>query len=127
MSRFSSLSGQDQLKPLTLKDVARAVDLHESTVSRATANKYIQTPRGLFPLKFFFSSGLTGVGGEDYSSHSIKSYLRELIEQEDPQNPFSDQQLTELLEEKGIFISRRTIAKYREEMSIPASYRRRRH
>ena len=119
--------GIKQLKPLTLKDVARAVDLHESTVSRATANKYIQTPRGLFPLKFFFSSGLTGVGGEDYSSHSIKSYLRELIEQEDPQNPFSDQQLTELLEEKGIFISRRTIAKYREEMSIPASYRRRRH
>ncbi len=119
--------GIKQLKPLTLKDVAQAVELHESTVSRATANKYMQTPRGLFPLKFFFSSGLTGEGGEDYSSHSIKSYLRELIEQEDPQSPFSDQQLTEMLEEKGIFISRRTIAKYREELSIPASYRRRRH
>ena len=119
--------GIKQLKPLTLKDVAQAVGVHESTVSRATANKYMQTPRGLFPLKFFFSSGLTGEGGEDYSSHSIKSYLRELIEQEDPQSPFSDQQLTELLEEKGIAISRRTIAKYREELSIPASYRRRRH
>ncbi|NLZ32016.1 MAG: RNA polymerase factor sigma-54 [Firmicutes bacterium] len=119
--------GIKHLKPLTLKDVARAVGVHESTVSRATANKYMQTPRGLYPLKFFFSSGLTGEGGEDYSSHSIKSYLRDLIEHEDPQNPFSDQQLTELLEAKGIFISRRTVAKYREELSIPASYRRRRH
>ena len=87
----------------------------------------MQTERGLFELKFYFSCGLTREGGEDYSSHSIKSYLRELIEQEDPQSPFSDQQLTELLEEKGIAISRRTIAKYREELSIPASYRRRRH
>lgn len=119
--------GIRQLKPLTLKDIARVVGVHESTVSRATANKYMQTPRGLFPLKFFFSSGLTGEGGEDYSSHSIKSYLRELIEQEDSQSPFSDQQLTGLLEEKGIVISRRTVAKYREELSIPASYRRRRH
>lgn len=119
--------GIKQLKPLTLKEVAGAVGVHESTISRATANKYIQTPRGLFPLKFFFSSGLAGEGGEDYSSHSIKSYLRELIDAEDPQSPYSDQQLTELLEDKGIAISRRTIAKYREELSIPASYRRRRH
>lgn len=119
--------GIRQLKPLTLKDVALAIGVHESTVSRASANKYMQTPRGLFPLKFFFSSGLAGEGGEDYSSHSIKSYLRELIEQENPQNPFSDQQLTDLLEEKGVTISRRTVAKYREELSIPASYRRRRH
>ncbi len=119
--------GIKQLKPLTLKDVAAAVGVHESTVSRATANKYMQTLRGLFPLKFFFSSGLTGEGGEDISSHSIKSYLRELIEEEDPQNPFSDQQLTELLEKDGIVLSRRTVAKYREELSIPASYRRRRH
>lgn len=116
-----------QLKPLTLKDVAGAVGVHESTVSRATANKYIQTPRGLFPMKFFFSSALSGDGGEDYSSHSIKSYLQKLIDQENPQSPLSDQQLTELLEEDGINISRRTIAKYREELSIPASYRRRRH
>lgn len=119
--------GIKQLKPLTLKDVAQAVGVHESTVSRATANKYMQTPRGLFSLKFFFSSGLTGERGEDYSSRSIKSYMRELIEREDPQSPYSDQQLTELLEEKGIAVSRRTIAKYREELSIPASYRRRRH
>ena len=117
--------GIKKLKPLTLKDVALVVGVHESTVSRATANKYMQTPRGLFPLKFFFCSGLTGEGGEEYSSHSVKSYLRVLIEQEDPQNPFSDQQLTELIKKKGVNISRRTIAKYREELSIPTSYRRR--
>ncbi|NLA27144.1 MAG: RNA polymerase factor sigma-54, partial [Firmicutes bacterium] len=109
--------GIKQLKPLTLKDVAAAVGVHESTVSRATANKYMQTPRGLFPLKFFFSSGLTGEGGEDFSSHSIKSYLQEFIDEEDPQSPFSDQQLTVMLEENGIVISRRTVAKYREELS----------
>lgn len=118
--------GIKNLKPLTLKEVAINVGVHESTVSRATANKYIQTPRGLFPLKFFFSSGLTGAGGIDYSSHSIKTYLRELIDAEDPEKPLSDQNLAELLQEKGINISRRTVAKYREEMALPASYKRRR-
>lgn len=117
--------GIKKLKPLTLKDVALNVGVHESTVSRATANKYIQTPRGLFPLKFFFSSGLTGTGGTDYSSHSIKTYLQELVDDEDPAKPLSDQCLTELLQGRGIKISRRTVAKYREEISIPASYKRR--
>ena len=117
--------GIKKLKPLTLKEVALNVGVHESTVSRATANKYIQTPRGLFSLKFFFSSGLTGTGGDDYSSHSIKIYIRELIDAEDSDKPFSDQRLAELLQEKGINISRRTVAKYREEISIPASYKRR--
>lgn len=119
--------GIRKLKPLTLKDVAGAIGVHESTVSRAAANKYMQTPRGLFPLSYFFSSGLAGEGGEDYSSHSIKSYLRELIERESPHNPLSDQQLTDLFQGKGVSISRRTVAKYRQELSIPASYRRRRH
>lgn len=119
--------GIRQLKPLTLKDVARAIGVHESTVSRASTNKHMQTPRGLFPLKFFFSSGITGAGGKDHSSHSIKSRLQELIEEENPHKPFSDQQLVDLLEEKGIAVSRRTVAKYREELSIPASYHRRRH
>ncbi len=118
--------GIKMLKPLTLKEVALKVGVHESTVSRATANKYIQTPRGLFPLKFFFSSGLSGSGGNDYSSHSIKSHIRELIESEDPGKPLSDQSLADLLQERGINISRRTVAKYREEISIPASYKRRR-
>lgn len=114
------------LRPLTLKEVAQQVGVHESTVSRATANKYMQTPRGLFPLKFFFSSGISGTGGEDFSSHSIKTYLRELIEQDDPHKPFSDQQLAEMLQQRGIAISRRTVAKYREEIDIPPSHKRRR-
>ncbi len=117
--------GIKKLKPLTLKDVALNIGVHESTVSRATSNKYIQTPRGLFPLKFFFSSGLSGVGGTDYSSPSIKSHIKELIKAEDPARPLSDQCLAELLKERGITISRRTVAKYREEISIPASYKRR--
>jgi len=119
-------SGIKKLKPLTLKEVALNVGVHESTVSRASANKYIQTPRGLFPLKFFFSSGLTGTGGTDYSSHSIKTYIQELIDAEDQAKPLSDQRLAELLQERGINISRRTVAKYREEISIPASFKRRR-
>jgi len=113
-------------KPLTLKEVAANIGVHESTVSRATANKYIQTPKGLYPLKFFFSGGLAGAGGVDYSSHSIKTYLRELIDAEEHDQPLSDQHLAELLQEKGIKISRRTVSKYREEIAIPASYKRRR-
>ncbi|NMA92676.1 MAG: RNA polymerase factor sigma-54 [Firmicutes bacterium] len=118
--------GIKHLKPLTLKEVASKLGIHESTVSRATSNKYIQTPRGLFPLKFFFSSGVTGAGGENYSSHSIKNYLQELVEREDSLKPFSDQQMAGILKGKGIVISRRTVAKYREEIGIPPSYRRRR-
>lgn len=117
--------GIKKLKPLTLKDVANNVGVHESTVSRATSNKYIQTPRGLFPIKFFFSSGLSGSGGDDYSSHSIKTYIKEMVEAENPSKPLSDQRLAALLQDKGINISRRTVAKYREEISIPASYKRR--
>lgn len=116
--------GIKKLKPLTLKEVALKIGIHESTVSRATANKYIQTPRGIFPLKFFFSSGLPGSGGTGHSSHSIKTYIRELVEAEDQDKPLSDQKLSDLLEDKGINISRRTVAKYREEISIPASYKR---
>ena len=118
--------GIKKLKPLTLKDVAVNISVHESTVSRAAANKYIQTPRGLFPFKFFFSSGLAGLEGTDFSSHSIKSFISELIKTESPVKPLSDQKLVKLLERKGINISRRTVAKYREELSIPASYKRRR-
>ncbi len=118
--------GIKNLKPLTLKDVAESISVHESTVSRAAANKYIQTPRGMFPLKFFFSTGLSGADGADYSSHSIKTYIQELAEAEDPDKPLSDQKIAEILQERGIEISRRTVAKYREEISIPASYKRRR-
>ncbi len=118
--------GIKKLKPLTLKEVAQNVGVHESTVSRAAANKYIQTPRGLFPLKFFFSSGLGGQNGDDHSAPSIKTHIRELVDSEDRVKPLSDQRLMEFLNERGIQISRRTVAKYREELSIPPSYKRRR-
>lgn len=118
--------GIKRLKPLTLKEVAQRVGVHESTVSRATANKYMQTPRGLFPLRFFFSGGLTGTEGEDYSSRCIKTFLKELIREEDPDRPFSDLRLADLLLEQNIVISRRTVAKYREEINIPSSHKRRR-
>jgi len=114
------------LKPLTLKDVADRIGMHESTVSRATANKYVQTPRGLYSLKFFFSSSVGGVKGEVYSALSIKALLKQLIEEEKPSSPYSDQQLKELLEKQGIQLSRRTVTKYRKELGIPASSGRRR-
>jgi RNA polymerase sigma-54 factor len=119
--------GIHSLKPLTLKDIAQKLDIHESTVSRATAGKYVQTPRGLFPLKFFFSSGVDGLLGEAHSVLSIKEYLKELVEKEDPSVPYSDRKITELLKRKGIKVSRRTVAKYRQEMNIPASTYRRRY
>ncbi|RJX29456.1 MAG: RNA polymerase sigma-54 factor [Dethiobacter sp.] len=114
------------LKPLTLKDVADKIGIHESTVSRATTNKYVQTPRGLYSLKFFFSSSIGGLKGEVYSALSIKAHLKELIEEEKHNSPYSDQQIKELLEKRGIQLSRRTITKYRKEMGIPASSQRRR-
>lgn len=100
--------------------------MHESTVSRATNGKYVQTPRGLYELKFFFSSGLTTSGGE-MSSTSIKSMIKDLIEQENPKKPYSDQKISDILKAKGINISRRTVAKYRDELEIPSSTARRRY
>ncbi len=118
--------GIQHLRPLTLKDVAERIGMHESTVSRATANKYVQTPRGLFPFKFFFSGGIPGGRGEVHSVASIKACLKELVEGEDTSSPYSDKRLAERLAEKGMEVSRRTITKYREEMGIPASFKRRR-
>lgn len=120
-------SGIKHLKPMTLRHVAEAVGVHESTVSRATANKFVQTPRGLYPLKFFFASGVEDQSGEAISSESIKSHLREQIEAENVYRPLSDQKLTELLRKRGIVVSRRTVAKYREELAIPSSNKRKRH
>lgn len=118
--------GIHYLKPLTLKEVADLLEMHESTVCRATANKYVQTPRGLYPLKFFFSNGLCGTEGNVYSVRSIKTYLKELIQDENPASPYSDQKIQALLKAEGINVSRRTITKYRKEMSIPPSFKRRR-
>jgi RNA polymerase sigma-54 factor len=114
------------LRPLTLQQVARQIDMHESTVSRVCSGKYVQTPRGVFELKFFFSSGLETEDGEDVSARTAKDIIKTLIEEENKKEPLSDQRIAELLHEKGLRIARRTVAKYREQLSIlPARFRRR--
>jgi len=120
-------SGNMYLKTLTLKQVADDLGIHESTVSRAINGKYMQTPRGVFEIKFFFSSGVTGSDGEGVSSNSIKSMIREIIDSEDPKSPYSDQDMVKMLSDRGIDISRRTVAKYREGMNILSSSKRRRY
>lgn len=119
--------GIHYLKPLTLKDIADMIGVHESTVSRATNGKYVQTPRGTYELKFFFSSGIDNVSGDATSSESIKKMLKDIIDNEDSYNPYSDQKITDMFKQKGIIISRRTIAKYRDELNIPPSTRRKRY
>jgi RNA polymerase sigma-54 factor len=114
------------LKPLTLQQVARQIGMHESTVSRVTTNKYVQTPRGVFELKFYFSSGISTQQGEDVSSKTAREAIRQFIEEEDKQNPLSDQKIAGLLGDRGLNIARRTVAKYREQLNIlPARLRRR--
>lgn len=113
--------GEHFMCPLVLRDVAEHLNLHESTISRATNQKYMQTPRGTFELKYFFSTGLAQYGSEDQSAISIKAYIKELIDSEPLQKPFSDNKIMMLLEEKEVNIARRTIAKYRESLNIPSS------
>ncbi|MZP29382.1 RNA polymerase factor sigma-54 [Heliobacterium undosum] len=120
--------GLSGLKPLTLRDVAMRAGVHESTVSRSVAGKYAQTPRGLFELKFFFGSGVrTATGEEKAASGTIKPLIRQMIDREDKHHPLSDQQIAEALNEQGIPLSRRTVAKYRDELGIPATTQRRRY
>jgi len=119
------LYGDRSLTPLTLKDVAEDIDMHESTISRATNGKYVQTPRGLFELKYFFKAGLSSKVGE-ISSTSVKSIIKGIIKDEDPKKPLSDQVITDMLKMREIKVSRRTVAKYREELQIPSSSLRRR-
>lgn len=120
-------NGIKYLKPLNLKTVADLVGLHESTVSRATSNKYIQTPQGVFELKFFFSSGLKNQAGGMVSAKSIKIMLQELIDRENDKKPVNDQCIADELAGKGVKISRRTVAKYREELGIPSVKKRKRY
>ena len=120
-------NGPKFLKTLTLKQVAEDLGIHESTVSRSINGKYIQTPRGVFEIKYFFSSGITDASGEGMSSNSIKTFIKEIVEGEDPKKPYSDQDMVEILSRKGIEISRRTVAKYREGMNILSSSKRRRY
>jgi RNA polymerase sigma-54 factor len=116
--------GEEYLRPLVLKTVADDVDLHESTISRVTTNKFVSTPRGIYELKFFFKSTIQSSSGEDLSSEAVKNKIKKLINKEDPKKPYSDQQLMDLLENDGLKIARRTVAKYREAMNIlPSSQR----
>jgi len=117
--------GIQALKPMVLKDVAEDIDMHESTVSRVTTNKYVHTPRGLFELKFFFNSSISRTGGEDLASEAVKAKIRDIIASEDPDDPLSDANIADRLEEQGnIEIARRTVAKYREKMGILSSTKR---
>ncbi len=113
--------GVSHLRPLVLRDVAEDIQMHESTVSRVVSNKWMASPRGLLPLKFFFHSGIQSSGGEDVSSLAVKGRIRALVEAEDPMKPLSDARLSELLAREGVRIARRTVAKYREELHIPSS------
>ncbi|MBP6629534.1 MAG: RNA polymerase factor sigma-54 [Kofleriaceae bacterium] len=116
--------GIAHLRPLILRDVAEDIGMHESTVSRVTTNKYVHTPQGIFELKFFFSSGISRTNGEDMASQAVKSKIKELVDGEDAKRPHSDQKLVELLKTGGIDIARRTVAKYREQMGILSSSKR---
>jgi len=119
--------GVEFLKPLVLRDIAAVIGMHESTVSRVTTNKYIGTPRGVFELKYFFTSGVgSSDGGADFSSEAIKAKLKNLFDSEEPSAILSDDDLVTLLKKEGIDIARRTVAKYREAMKIPSSVQRRR-
>jgi RNA polymerase sigma-54 factor len=118
--------GVQFLKPLTLREVAEVISMHESTVSRVTNEKYVQTPRGVLPLKFFFSSGLATSDGEDVSARGIKAQLQKLVEDEDPKHPLTDQAIVNILRESGVQIARRTVAKYRDQLGVlPARMRKR--
>jgi RNA polymerase sigma-54 factor len=119
--------GPKYLKTLTLKQIADEVGIHESTVCRSINGKYMQTPRGLFEIKFFFTSGVAGSDGLGIASGSIKTIIKEIVDNENQKAPLSDQTIAEMLAKRGIDISRRTIAKYRDEMNLPSSSKRKRY
>jgi len=116
--------GIEHLRPLVLRDVANDIGMHESTVSRVVNNKYMHTPQGVFEMKYFFHSGISSSYGESVSSVTIKQRIRKIIDQEDPRKPLSDSRIVSMLQDEGLILARRTIAKYREEMKIPTSSQR---
>ena len=119
-------NGIQYLRPLTLREVADHIEMHESTVSRVTNEKFVQTPRGVFPLKYFFSSGLATTSGEDISARSVRDKIQKLVEVEDVHKPLTDQKIVELLKTNGVKIARRTVAKYRDQLGVlPARMRKR--
>ncbi len=117
--------GEEHMRPMILRDIAESIEMHESTVSRVTTNKYMHTPRGIFELRYFFSSHLAGEDGEQ-SSTAVRAKIRKLIGGERPEKPLSDNQIAKLLSAEGIHVARRTVAKYREGMRIPSSSERKR-
>ncbi len=106
------------MKPLTMAQVAEVVGVHETTVSRAVAGKYMQTPRGVFEMKYFFTAGIQTTNGDGMSNTSVKDMIASIFEKEAPNKPLSDQEVVKMLKEKGIVIARRTVAKYRTELNI---------
>ncbi|MGE3549106.1 MAG: RNA polymerase factor sigma-54 [Geobacter sp.] len=119
--------GVEGLRPLVLRDVAEDIGMHESTISRVTTNKYMQTPQGLYELKYFFNSSLSTSDGDSVSSESVKSRIKDIIDKEDARKPLSDQKIAEMLSDETVNIARRTVTKYREMLKIGSSSERRRH
>jgi RNA polymerase sigma-54 factor len=117
--------GEEYMRPMVLRDVAEAIEMHESTVSRVTTNKYMHTPRGVFEFRYFFSSHVAGDAG-DQSSTAVRAKIRKLVTAEDPEKPLSDSQIAQMLSDGGVTVARRTVAKYREAMKIPSSSDRKR-
>ena len=117
--------GIDQLKPMMIKEVAEEIGVHPSTVSRAVASKYAHTPQGVFELRYFFSESVQGPEGGNTSLLILKRRVKKLIEEEDPSRPLTDEQITRILQSQGIQVTRRTVAKYREDMRIPSTHQRR--
>ena len=117
--------GPDTLKPMMIKEVAEEVGVHPSTVSRAVANKYVHTPQGVLELRYFFSESVNGPQGGEMSLLSLKRRVKKMIEDEDTSHPLTDEQITKKLSDEGIHVTRRTVAKYREDLRIPSTHRRR--
>jgi RNA polymerase sigma-54 factor len=118
--------GVTHLRPLVLRDVAEDIQMHESTISRVTTNKYVYTPQGVFELKYFFNSSVSSVDGDAVASESVKEHIRNIVKSENPLRPYSDQEISEILKRLNVDVARRTVAKYRESMGILPSRRRRR-
>ena len=116
--------GESQMKPMILRDIAEEVGRDQSTVSRATCGKYMDTPRGIFEFKYFFNSHVSSAAGVDVSSLAIQNHIRKIIAEENDIRPYSDQKISNLLAEKGFEVARRTVTKYRELLSIPSSSQR---
>ncbi|MCK5723893.1 MAG: RNA polymerase factor sigma-54, partial [Gammaproteobacteria bacterium] len=118
--------GEEAMKPLVLRSIAEAIDMHESTISRVTTRKYMHTPRGIFELKYFFSSHVSTASGGECSATAIRALIKKLVAAEAPKKPLSDNKIAIILEDQGINVARRTVAKYRESLAIPPSNERKR-